>query len=258
MYVNNLGGARDYGDGVTVRLDDDFTSDVGFCVMSGTTINNLTFYPMLRLAEIEDDTYEPYTVQALTITTPGSLPGIPVDSGGDYTDESGQQWIADEVDLARGVYVQRVALDELATATNYANRCLYCRLESGKSKLDNVFISSHSAAGLAFANGATAAYASCVLGPSTLPETVADLSSGKAWLEQQKAAGTPVIVGYVLTEPVETPLTEVELQAYLAMHSNKPTTTVLNDAGAHMALEYAADPKTYIDNKLAALVAANG
>jgi hypothetical protein len=197
--------------------------------------------------------YEPYTGQTLTITTPGSLPGIPVASGGNYTDANGQQWIADEVDLVRGVYAQRVALDELATATNYANRCLYCRLLSGKSKLDNVFISSHSAAGLAFANGATAAYTSCVLGPSTLPETVVDLTSGQAWLEQQKAAGTPVIVGYVLTEPVETPLTNVELQAFRALHSCKPTTTVLNDAGAWMALEYAADPKTYIDRKIAAL-----
>ena len=28
--------------------------------MSGTTVENLTFYPMLRKASIEDATYEPY------------------------------------------------------------------------------------------------------------------------------------------------------------------------------------------------------
>jgi hypothetical protein len=47
------------------------------------------------------------------------------------------------------------------------------------------------------------------------------------------------------------------LQAFRALHSNKPTTTVLNDAGAWMAVEYAADPKLYIDRKIAELVAAN-
>lgn len=40
--------------------------------------------------------------QTLTLQTPNALPGIPVSSGGNYTDENGQQWICDEVDLARG------------------------------------------------------------------------------------------------------------------------------------------------------------
>lgn len=52
--------------------------------------------------------YEPYREQLLTLPTPNSLPGIPVASGGSYTDQSGQQWVCDEVDLERGVKVQRV------------------------------------------------------------------------------------------------------------------------------------------------------
>ena len=44
----------------------------------------------------------------LAISTPNGLPGIPVDSGGNYTDADGQQWVCDEVDFARGVYVQRI------------------------------------------------------------------------------------------------------------------------------------------------------
>lgn len=47
--------------------------------------------------------------QTLTLSTPNGLPGIPVSSGGNYTDENGQQWICDEVDLGRGKYVQRVS-----------------------------------------------------------------------------------------------------------------------------------------------------
>ena len=52
--------------------------------------------------------YSPYREQLLTLPTPNGLPGIPVTSGGNYTDQNGQQWVCDEVDLERGVKVQRV------------------------------------------------------------------------------------------------------------------------------------------------------
>lgn len=50
----------------------------------------------------EPATYSPYREQLLTLPTPNGLPGIPVTSGGNYTDQSGQQWVCDEVDLERG------------------------------------------------------------------------------------------------------------------------------------------------------------
>lgn len=46
--------------------------------------------------------YEPYREQLLTLPTPNGLPGIPVTSGGSYTDSTGRQWVCDEVDLERG------------------------------------------------------------------------------------------------------------------------------------------------------------
>lgn len=46
--------------------------------------------------------------QTIALQTPNGLPGIPVTSGGNYTDPSGQRWVCDEVDLERGVKVQRV------------------------------------------------------------------------------------------------------------------------------------------------------
>jgi hypothetical protein len=45
----------------------------------------------------------------LTISTPDGLCGVPVASGGNYTDENGQAWICDEIDFARGVRVRRIA-----------------------------------------------------------------------------------------------------------------------------------------------------
>ena len=48
--------------------------------------------------------------QTLTYPTPNGLPGIPVESGGNYTDADGQQWICDEVDFASGKKIQRVGV----------------------------------------------------------------------------------------------------------------------------------------------------
>src|SRR5699024_3712366 len=59
--------------------------------------------------------------QSLTLSTPNGLPGIPVDSGGNYIDADGQQWICGEVDCARGVYVQRVKLFEVTRELNIAS-----------------------------------------------------------------------------------------------------------------------------------------
>lgn len=53
--------------------------------------------------------YQPYREpQTLAINTPNGLCGIPVDTGGNYTDSTGQQWICGEVDFERGVFVQRI------------------------------------------------------------------------------------------------------------------------------------------------------
>ena len=46
--------------------------------------------------------------QTITLQTPNGLPGIPVTSGGNYTDPTGRRWVCDEVDLERRVKVQRV------------------------------------------------------------------------------------------------------------------------------------------------------
>lgn len=61
--------------------------------------------------------YEPYKpAQTLIIPTPGGLPGISVSSGGNYTDENGQQWVTDEVDLEKGVYIKRI--EKIASYNN--------------------------------------------------------------------------------------------------------------------------------------------
>ena len=85
------------------------TRDVEFSlrlqIKKGTTLNTTVQVSLTRNAITA---YSPYREQLLTLPTPGGLPGIPVASGGSYTDSTGEQWMCDEVDLERGVRVQRV------------------------------------------------------------------------------------------------------------------------------------------------------
>jgi hypothetical protein len=55
-------------------------------------------------------------------------------------------------------------------------------------------------------------------------------------------------MAFPLLAPIETPLSEEELAAYASLHTYKDNTTVSNDAGAWMDLEYVMDAKKYIDN----------
>lgn len=81
-------------------------------VQEGATLNATV---QVSLTRDKTTAYSPYREQLLTLPTPNGLSGIPVTSGGNYTDSSGQQWACDEVDFAREVMVQRIdkaALDD--------------------------------------------------------------------------------------------------------------------------------------------------
>ena len=254
MYVNNLGGVRDYGDGALVRLDNDFTSDVGFCIRSGSVINNLTFYPMVRMANTQSG-YEESNIQS--INSKYALPGIPVTSDGNYTDENGQQWICDEVDLERGVYVQRVkriTLDDNVYWWAYENDGIsgdgYCYVLT----LDDAALGANVSMCTHFVNSIAAwdyRSAGHYSDHRNVPNKyfisdIPTLEQFKSWLSAQRDTN-PVELIYVLATPVETPLTAEEIAAFKALRTNYPNTTILNDAGAWMSVKYNADTKSYVD-----------
>ena len=60
--------------------------------------------------------YEPYkTPQSVHLSTPNGLAGLKVSNGGNYTDESGQQWICDEIvrnERGTGKRIQRIGIIE--------------------------------------------------------------------------------------------------------------------------------------------------
>ena len=72
---------QEYGTGVDIYQFDETqypTSRINIRIENGYTCNNLTFYPMIRKADIEDNTYEPYIENADVDVT---LPALPTLSG---------------------------------------------------------------------------------------------------------------------------------------------------------------------------------
>jgi hypothetical protein len=59
----------------------------------------------------------------------------------------------------------------------------------------------------------------------------------------------PITVVGLLKEPIVTELSAEEVQKLLALHTNKPNTTIWNDQNAEMQITYVADTKKYIDDK---------
>jgi hypothetical protein len=85
----------------------DVATKIVFMVTEGQTYNLTGVKVQIELGTTAT-AYSPYREQLLTLPTPNGLPGIPVTSGGNYTDENGQQWVCDEVDFGKSVKVQRV------------------------------------------------------------------------------------------------------------------------------------------------------
>ena len=198
--------------------------------------------------------------QSLTLATPNGLPGVPVSKDGNYTDADGQQWVCDEIDLERGKYVQRVAIEknnggwELKPSSDTPGRFFQ------HNKLTNIFsialkkslcnIASFTSWGApvndkyAFALNGHGIYFSPPKGAEiTAEELNAKLNS----------LSFPVVVVGELATFIERDLTPEEIAAYKALRTYGPTTVISNDAGAEMEATYVADTKTYIDNKFAAL-----
>lgn len=81
-----------------------------FPTTTGVSFNNETVSPMLNYGSHLEE-YSPYISQQLTILTPNGLLGIPVPSGGNYTDAFGQQYISNILDFATGT--ETIALAQI-------------------------------------------------------------------------------------------------------------------------------------------------
>ena len=204
-----------------------------------------------------DYKYEPYhDSQFLTLATPNGLPGVKVDSDGNYTDKDGQQWVCDEIDLARGKYVQRiekVILDgsqKFSTEINAnANRRRFGCIVQKRSRSIKTVLSTHFRTmeyGYNKPTGNnTISFDSAKNTIMISTDKFASVEEFKNWLNENN-----VIVVYALETPIEHDLTPEEIAAYKALHTNYPTTVISNDESVHMEVSYVADTKNYIASKI--------
>ena len=179
--------------------------------------------------------YSPYREQLLTLPTPDGLPGIPVTSGGNCTDPQGQQWVCDEVDLTRGVRVQRVNTVDLSTCTITGatelgvTKRLAIRLpilgrdyktEALCNKLQFI---------VSFTQDSPHFYVDTTVAQVFIPIGAKNPEEGE------------YILFYALATPIETPLTPAEIAAYKALTAYGPDTVVQAGDGAGVKLGYQRD-----------------
>lgn len=208
--------------------------------------------------------YEPYhEPQSTSIITPNGLPGIPVPSntaGITYTDAKGQAWIADEIDLERGKYVQNVRIKELTGQESYivAETSYF----SGSSANMYINVPDMIRDGEAMCNCLSKKpyvwTVKSAVGFATnlqqihlrFPKAIIGVNDD-AVLEDTKIAykkyiktlydnGKPVVVQYILANSIERDLTSAELAEYIQLYSYKPTTVVENDSDCWMDVTYKA------------------
>ena len=174
-------------------------------------------------------------VQTLTLLTPNGLPGIPVTSGGNYTDQSGQQWVCDEVDLERGVKVQRVNAVDLSTcvitgSTNLAaTKRLAIRLPLKGKDYTAKALCNRLPYFVSFTSDTIHFYVDTNNAQVFIPIGAKNPEEGE------------YILFYILDDPIETPLTPAEIAAYKALTMCGPDTVVQAGDGAGVKLDYQRD-----------------
>lgn len=184
-----------------------------FIISFGSGNNDVTFSELqLELSSVATS-YEPYKQpQSIQIATQTGLPAIQVPSG-----TSGITY----------------------TDANYiSNECLPVNMNDRKG-FCNQYIVGNNIRGIKIGDGTKA----LIVFDDFSDENA--LSNFKAHL-----ASNPLSVMTYLDTPIETDLTEAQIQAYKSLTTFKPTSIISNDAGVQMNVEYACDTKTWVTNKI--------
>ena len=220
-----------------------YTNNTGTALAADSTL--ISSGLRLSLVECEWEEYRKVSEQQIAV---GELPGIPVSQNGNYTDANGQQWVCDEIDFERGVYIQRVYFGSAPTngwQTERAESGFYeCKTYSSLGTFENGKVLATHFKGVDDNR--------LVIGSNRNFYARFPVSSGIDNLEKASAlfaTGEVIVVAQYLN-PVETTLTDEQITLYKRLKTNYPNTTVLNDAGAHMVVKYSADLKGYTDRTI--------
>jgi hypothetical protein len=205
----------------------------------------------------------PMTVKAVSGTY--QLKGyhaIPVESGGNYTDENGQNWVADTLDCSSGKLYKRIAVERLPfTVTWHLSNSyeedgwnvFYCHITNWECTHSEVLcthypfngINPTSKTGVWVEEDADIGMKVFV----KVPAGKFDMSSFTTYVRTNQ-----ILMLYCAKEVNIGSLTS-GLDIYQTLKTSYPTTRIFNGENAYMGVEYTCDTQNYVNNKFAELTA---
>lgn len=267
-------------------LENLFQLTVVFFSPKNSVITPITFSPMLW--QTGDGTYEPYTgaipspngdypqeiqtisdfvvevknsmgegatPQTLNVTIPEQgFYGIPVKTGGNYTDSTGQQWICDEFDFTNKKFIKRTGRIEFDGSSD-ENWILNSATEERTRFHINVVGAVGGSTQECLCNraiyGTTNDTDICFFTSGQFYINVdPSINSLELWRQYLPTHELDVI--YQLATPIEYDLTNEQVEQFKKLRSCYGTTYIDNDAvpACNMQAKLVLDTKLYIDSKL--------
>lgn len=210
----------------------------GYYGKDGLSYNELFKNIIISAGEYKD-------TQTIALTTPNGLPGILSDENFDdwnYINSKGQRWACDWVDYVNGKYIQkigRVKIDSISKfnwsvknglvefffqvkdSFRYGRASVICdKLQTRLKDKERVQ--------QGFSNLYIRILTQRLKNSDNV--TVGDINE---FLKEN-----PLNIMYVLETPIERDLTPEEIQAYKELHTNYPTTVIMNDENVGMKVTY--------------------
>ena len=249
----------DTAKGSTISLTDSADSPLDAISIMGKSTQNGTPtidspIPIVDTTTEEIEITDGTNTQSAELTK--TLRGIPVSSGGNYTDNNNQQWLCDTIERYKdgsGKYIQRVIAYTFNGSENWQ---IDSRGRVVLNRIDNAIGARVLQADLTHNGGLFSylplgAFASTVTVPNvwtvssqnfnSSPQGITQLSD---WTDRLAQNNAKILLP--LETPIETPLTAEELEE-LNLSTYKPTTTITSNPD--VVVEYVCDVRTLIDGK---------
>ena len=283
LYINKKDAKGMFGNPIYVVAIKNIYKNVIFDVFEGETVyfynavtsNSLEttkqlfeYYKFMLNEGSNALPYEPYKQpQTVTFSQPITLNGIPVKSNGNVTID-GKQYVSDVITQKDGVYgVERnIQKHSFTSSDNFSlfedtvkgyNRFSWINYINNAKVATPIVCEKFKFFGFTVPNNTNLIYGAgsdsrCFF---TVEKTVDSADKFHGIVD-----GSNII--FVQKESTFEPLPTQDQQAIKALKSNYPTTVVTNDDNAFMQLDYVADTKSYIDNRLSeiktAIIASKG
>ena len=231
--LSSVALTNDSGSGGSFTLTSITQCRVTIRIANGYNSTGLSIKPVLNFSNnINTDTCN---INTVTLSLANELCGIPVESGGNYTDTTGQQWICDTIDLFNKKYIKRIGVINSSgyTATYSANTDFIAMKISEEKLLSENYVEQLSNYGtyvptvsrvsanentfklhIPPSNGFTYLYIH-------KPSTITSQAILDEWLGTHN-----IIVYYALLSPVTTNLTTEQITALQNLHSYNNITNI--------------------------------